>query len=390
MKVVKRLFHFFFEYIFCRLLMPRTRKIDNLKILISGYTGLGHFILKSVLVKKIRKIFPDSEIIIIAGNSFGTEFVFDEFRTLILNHESSVFKKILFFLKLRKEKIDVILLSIDASPTFLIRGALLAGIPERIGHRFENEIVPDYYYTKHVIVSNDTLRSEIDINLKLLDSLTGEQVSREYKPFVHVDPDENLLKKYDLMKNRYICIQTGGANGMPTTKKWLEGNYKLLVEKLLTDFPDINITGIGDTGDSIIAERIFSGFDTGRVLDLTGKTTLNEVKTLIYYSRFVICHDSGIMHMANALSKKTLAIYGPSDPDYYTVNLPTFHLISNKVFCSPCQGMFPGKFNFITEEQATKQCPMPECMKSISVNMVYDKCVEILDKKLETTGVLDD
>lgn len=377
---IKKFFHFIFNLIFARVFMPKIHHGEIKKILLSGYTGLGHFILKSVLVQKLQDLYTESKIFIIAGNSFGTEFVLDDYSTFILKQESSWLKKIFFFLQLRKEKIDLILLPIDASPKFLIRGSILAGIPIRVSHVFENEPGgPDYYYTEKVPVKPGKIRSELDMNYDLLDAICPSKIKRSYQPFVSMNFNGLVLNNYKLERNKYISIQMGSANGLPTTKKWLEENFRELIKKLLHSFSEFKIVAVGDTGDSKIINRILKGIKSENLINLSGKTTLNELKSLLFNSKFVICHDSGVMHMSNALKKDIIAIYGPSDPDFYAINLSTFHLIRKEIHCSPCQGLFPGKFSNLTEEESLRKCPVPECMKSVSVDDVYNKCVELFN-----------
>ena len=273
----------------------------------------------------------------------------------------------------------MILLPIDAAPNFLIRGAIIAGIPIRVGHVFENESFPNYYYTTQVPVNIGINRSELDMNYDLIDAIRPSKIKRSYQPFVSMNFNGSVLEKNKLQKNNYLCLQMGSANGLPTTKKWLEDNFRELIKKILQLFPGMKIVAVGDSGDSKIINRICDGIISEGLINLSGKTDLNELKSILFNSRLVICHDSGIMHMSNALRKNTIAIYGPSDPDFYALKLPTFHLIREKIHCSPSQGLFPGKFSFLTEEESTILCPLPECMKAISVDAVLHKCAELLN-----------
>jgi len=61
--------------------MPDIRKREIKTILLSGYTGLGHFILKSVLVQKLQELFPESKISIIAR-----KFLWDRICVKWLSH----------------------------------------------------------------------------------------------------------------------------------------------------------------------------------------------------------------------------------------------------------------------------------------------------------------
>ena len=349
------------------------------KVLISGYTGLGAFVLKSVLIKKIRELYPGCMIFIIAGNSFGTEFVLHGYPTLILRQSSNALKKIIFFLKLRKEKIDVAFLPFDASPKFLIRGSILAGIPIRIGHVFDQESFPRYYYTISIPVEDKKIRSEIDLNIDLLQALYKRNFQRNYQTSVDAKYDTEILEANGLKKDSYICLQMGGANGLPTTKRWLEPYYRELIKKLLEMYSDLNIVALGDEGDAAIVKSVCRGIHSNNLKNLAGKISIEEAKNLISSCKLLICHDSGLLHIGNALQKNIIAIYGPSDPDIYALELPTCHIIRKKCDCSPCQGLFPGKFSYITEEEALSKCPVPKCMKIIKVNDVYNKCVELLN-----------
>ncbi|OGU35097.1 MAG: hypothetical protein A2068_06400 [Ignavibacteria bacterium GWB2_35_6b] len=383
-----KIFHFVFKTFFAVILMPRSNKKIT-KVLLSGYTGLGHFVLKSVIVKKIEELYPGSQVYIITGNSFGNEFVLDNYPTIILKQESRAINKIMFFLKLRKEKFDVVIMPIDAAPNFLIRGSILAGIPIRVGHVFNGEYLPEYYYTVKVPVKLGKVRSELDMNYDLIEALYKGNFDRRYEPFVNMNFNGIALEKFGLQKEKYICIQMGSANGMETTKRWLENNFKLLIEKLSDNFTGYKIIALGDKGDAIIVDRICNSINSDNLLNLSGKTTLSEVKSLIFNCKFLICHDSGLLHIGNALKKNVIAIYGPSDPDFYADNLPTCHIIREKIHCSPCQGLFPGKFSFLTEAESLKLCSVPECMQAVTVDSVYNKCVELLNGSQTNSSVLN-
>ena len=61
--------------------------------------------------------------------------------------------------------------------------------------------------------------------------------------------------------------------------------------------------------------------------------------------------------------------------NYYIQNLLSCHVIKEKCDCdeSDKPTLFPGLFGEMTEEEFALSCPEPECMKRISVNMVYEK-----------------
>ena len=50
-----------------------------------------------------------------------------------------------------------------------------------------------------------------------------------------------------------------------------------------------------------------------RIINTAGRTSIEELKNLLFHAQLIICHDSGVMHIADALQKKLIALFGPSD-----------------------------------------------------------------------------
>lgn len=375
---MKNIFHFLFNKLFAQLLMRSTPGGEIKKILISGYTGLGHFILRTALINKIEELYPECEIFVIAGDKDGSECVVPERKTFILWYDSGLFRKVLFFLKLRKEKIDVIFLSFDASPAFLIKGSILAGIPIRVGHLFEEVPVPSYYYTHKVAVRRDE-NNQIDWNLDLLQALYTKGFSREHRLSIHPNTKLTILNDYALNAGNYICIQIAGANGAlvaASSKIWIEDNFKILIEELLMYYQDLKIVALGDKGDSIRVNRVCDKIISDRLLNLSGKTTIQEVISIISSCKLLICHDSGLMHLGNALQKNVIALHGMSEPDIYQKNLSTCHILQKKCDCPGLGSIFPYNSDYACVNAAAG---FALCMERLTVEEVYAKCVELLD-----------
>jgi len=71
-------------------------------------------------------------------------------------------------------------------------------------------------------------------------------------------------------------------------------------------------------------------------VDFGGKTKLGEAIDLMGLCETVISNDSGLMHVAAALNKKLIAIFGSSDP-YHTPPMSTAAAIEYlNLDCSPC------------------------------------------------------
>lgn len=73
-----------------------------------------------------------------------------------------------------------------------------------------------------------------------------------------------------------------------------------------------------------------------RCADLAGKTSLGDAIDLMSLCHTVISNDSGLMHVAAALDKRLIAIYGSSDPRHTPPMQPDAVIASLNLSCSPC------------------------------------------------------
>lgn len=73
-----------------------------------------------------------------------------------------------------------------------------------------------------------------------------------------------------------------------------------------------------------------------RCVDLAGKTKLGDAIDLMSRCHTIISNDSGLMHVAAALDKRLIAIYGSSDPKHTPPMHPQAMIEYLALECSPC------------------------------------------------------
>lgn len=97
-----------------------------------------------------------------------------------------------------------------------------------------------------------------------------------------------------------------------------------------------------------------------RGIDLAGRTKLDEAIDLMSRCDTVISNDSGLMHVAAALDKKLIAIYGSSDPKHTPPMHPEAVIEYLGLECSPC---------------FERVCPLGHlnCLREIQPEMVISK-----------------
>jgi heptosyltransferase-2 len=71
-------------------------------------------------------------------------------------------------------------------------------------------------------------------------------------------------------------------------------------------------------------------------VDLTGKTTLAQAINLLSQAHAVVCNDTGLMHIAAALARPIVAVYGSSSPGFTPPLTEQVEIATLNKACSPC------------------------------------------------------
>ncbi|HOJ74780.1 MAG TPA: lipopolysaccharide heptosyltransferase I [Phycisphaerae bacterium] len=96
------------------------------------------------------------------------------------------------------------------------------------------------------------------------------------------------------------------------TKQWPAEHFAAAIRAIAAEHGlPVVLTGMPE--ERQIAERVAAEAG-GRVVNLAGQTSLPEMIALVDGARAVLMHDSGPMHLATALNKPLVAIYGPTSP----------------------------------------------------------------------------
>ena len=154
-----------------------------------------------------------------------------------------------------------------------------------------------------------------------------------------------------------VVLAPGAAYGQ--AKQWPPERMAELIARLAAR--NIDCALVGAPHDRAAARAIESWLRAhaagarARVIDLVGRTTLGALVGVAARADVFVSNDSGAMHVAAALGRPVVAIFGPTD-ERATGPIGAHDVLTEPVFCRPC---------------LLRDCPIDHrCMKRITVDRV--------------------
>jgi heptosyltransferase-1 len=244
-----------------------------------------------------------------------------------------------FARNLRGHKFDLV---IDLQGLF--RSGWLArrtGAPVRVGFANAREMAWAFYTHR---VPIDTMEQHaIDRYLQLARFIGCEDGPVEYV-FGHDDADRASVQ--NLIKADHYAVLAPGTNW--PTKRWPIDRFAALPPLLKQHF-DLDSIVVGGPGERDLGGRIPAA------VNLAGRTTLRELCALIERAAIVISNDSGPMHIAAALARPLVALFGPTSPTRTGPYARDDAVLRLDIPCSPCY---------------SRQCSHQSCLQWIGVDPV--------------------
>jgi heptosyltransferase II len=145
-----------------------------------------------------------------------------------------------------------------------------------------------------------------------------------------------LLTKFALHLQRPLLILCPGAEYGPS-KRWPENYYAEVATEKIHDGWQVWL--LGSAKDHPIAESIrakLPGTVRAHSFNLAGTTDLGEAIALMACADVVVSNDSGLMHIAAALQKPLVVVYGSTSPEFTPPLARQVKIVNNKIECSPC------------------------------------------------------
>lgn len=237
------------------------------------------------------------------------------------------------------------------------RGAVAAKVSRagiRVGFEPKGSFQKKIY--SHIVKHCPSLRHTVERNLDAVRRIGIFPDPKDRDLFFHI-PREALVGMQSYQ---------GAILIHPTSrwkfKCWSVLKMRALIQELLKRGKRIVLTSGPDADEKRMVQEIGQGLP---IKIFTGVLSLKEFGALIHLSELLICVDSVPLHLASALKKPVIALFGPtSDITWGPWRNPHARIVSQSMSCRPCyqDGCGGSKYS--------------DCLQTLSVDAVLQAVEE--------------
>ncbi len=232
-----------------------------------------------------------------------------------------------------------------------------AGIPRRTGWRGEMR-----YGLLNDLRRLDEERYPLMVQQFMALGLpAGEPVARDaHQPALQVDADQALACRnhLGLAPDLPLLALCPGAEFGPA-KRWPERHFGALARHYLERGWQVAL--FGSANDKAVTESVREqAGEHPQCFDLAGKTALAEAVDLLSLADAVVSNDSGLMHIAAALHRPLVVVYGATSPRFTPPLSASSDMLVSDLECAPC---------------FARDCPLghQDCLQKLSHEAVINR-----------------
>ena len=333
------------------------------KILFIQLSALGDTILAIPTVRAIRQYFPQAEITFLASPTNLT----------YLQHCPYIDRQIEFryplhqmIRRIRKDRFDCVI-DLEHWSRFSAILAYTTGALHLMGfnaaHQYRHYLFSDivqHIPGKHEVLNFLSIAQLMgcdteDISLAVWIDETEREWCRNLLAQEHIIPSDMLI----------VLHPEAGRRGEPR-RRWLLDHYVELIDTLTVRY-DAQIVLTGAPDEVGVTEWIVERTKC-KVVNLSGKTKVNQLAAVFDRADLVISGNCGPMHLAAATGTPVIAIHGPTNSDQWGPWSEKSTCLEATLPCSPCLNL---GFEYACQALPNGTSP---CMQTIPVSDVLKAC----------------
>ena len=340
------------------------------RILVRSTNWVGDTVMMLPSLVAVRNTFPRAEITVLAKPwvvpllenhpAVDHTIVMDKGRGFL----SACKELVLIISRLRNVRFDLAVLFQNAFEAALL--SCLGGIRYRVGYNADGRGL----FLTHAVIRDKAILSahQVEYFLGLVDAM-GWQVT-DKKPVVYLNEEERqgasmMLSSEGIYDNDVVVgLNPGAAYG--SAKRWPADRFAAIGDWASKRW-SAKVVLFGSPSEAVIAEEV-AKLMNAEPLNVCGKTTLGQAMALIKRCDLFVTNDSGLMHIAAALNRPLVAVFGPTDHAQTSPVSGNARMVRHDFECSPC---------------LKKVCPLDHrCMLSIEPHEVWREMEDLREEAL--------
>jgi heptosyltransferase-2 len=356
--------------------MSETKPHKIEQIVVRGTNWVGDAVMTIPALRQLRRLFPDAHLTLATrswarGLFQGATFIDD-----VMVHEGTGLRSVVQQVReWRRRDFDLAVVLPNSLETALVPS--LARVPLRIGYATEGR----QKLLTHPLELPDALGSQHEVFHYLNIVARLEWLVNRQQSFLDSQPDASLEVSEPRKARARKMLRANGVKGFPgitdghplialcpgstnsRAKRWPAERYAALADRLM-DECDAEVLLVGSSAEKDVSLEVHSQMRNSPIL-ITGKTDLSELVAVLSLVDLLVTNDTGPAHIAAALGRPTLVIFGPTNPLTTRPFSPFGEVVRHPPDCAPCM---------------LRDCPIDHrCMTAVSVDELFERAQGILE-----------
>ncbi|MCA1641618.1 MAG: lipopolysaccharide heptosyltransferase II [Acidobacteria bacterium] len=355
----------------------RAKKIE--RVVVRGANWVGDAVMTVPALRELRRVLPRARVTLAtrawAKDIFdGADFI-DEL--LVVEAARGVRPFVRQVRDWRARRFDLAVLLPNSMESALV--AFAARVPSRVGYATESrgEFLTHALETPAWRGARHEVFYYLNIIAGLERAITGASGIEDREPrFALEVSDARRAQALALLEGRgadttrpLVAICPGSTNSR--AKRWHADRYAALADRLIGE-AGATVVLIGAREESDVTEEVLAKMRRRPVV-LTGETTLAETTAILSVADLLVTNDTGPAHLASALGRPTLVIFGPTNPLTTRPFSSEAEIVRRPPDCAPCM---------------LRDCPIDHrCMTAIEVDEVFARAVLLLNQESPDSAI---
>lgn len=334
------------------------------RIVVRGTNWVGDAVMTVPALRELRRLFPDAHITLATRSWAQGLFADADFIDNIQVHEGTGLRSVVHQVRIwQKRPFDLAVLFPNSLEAALV--AALSRVPVRTGYATEGR----QRLLTHPLQLPEwrTSRHEIFYYLNIVEQLVGSDYHAA-QPDGSLTVGEarkaearSLLRSHGVAGDRQlVALCPGSINSR--AKRWPAERYAVLADRLINEL-GADVLLIGSQGETEVTLDVTNAMRRKPTI-LTGQTSLAQLVNVLSLVDLLVTNDTGPAHIASALNRPTLVIFGPTNPLTTRPYSESGQIMMVPPECAPCM---------------LRDCPIDHrCMTAITPENVFHRSAMVL------------